>query len=643
MDQMKTRQVVLIAAAMVVAMTLASCSTTSEDELAVVEEPAGIAVKAQFSISIPLSSASGVTRQNAAVVQNAETIGSFRGINKIKMYPTTVDSSAISTTTLLGTPIQLHEILKPSGSSTTVNNSIPKDELTEGNNSVLYGDVSLETGTRSFLFYGKAIDTNANESTTLTGNDAFVYGVLDDSPLTVSATSAAGFQFSPVAITTATKSDAKRQKIAAYLTSIARAKSSAGLEWSASTGLNVKLAALYANFSTMEAGASKNVERAVETLYFAAKTQYGTNAVAKAVCDSISDNTYVSIDETAKTLTFLADDENAAFIGLAGYPSATDLLPDGAAVLTYDATSKTFSYVETRDDAASMNVTPISNFVYPSSLYYWVKSNIFTSNQKRDNLDFSPLTWDNSTAKITGTTDNKGVFTYFTDGTTISASTRAVLLKSPVQYGVGRLDIKVVGSGSTLDDNGLAHDDNTTHVNLSQIKLTGVLISGQRAVDWTFSPISTATEKTIYDNICISQSQSNGLTITSDGMSSVGVMNHTLVLETPGAADECVNVALEFVNNGVPFWGKDGIIPCGCKFYLVGQLDMSASSIPAADKAKVGNKVFKQDYKTLAEFTITNLKKAQYHVPDLRNPEISVGLSVDLHWETGVTFTHTFN
>ena len=59
-------------------------------------------------------------------------------------------------------------------------------------------------------------------------------------------------------------------------------------------------------------------------------------------------------------------------------------------------------------------------------------------------------------------------------------------------------------------------------------------------------------------------------------------------------------------------------------------------------------KVFQQDYTTVANLKImensdTNHDKglgAAYNViPDLRTPALSIGMSVDLNWQSGLTFT----
>ena len=50
-----------------------------------------------------------------------------------------------------------------------------------------------------------------------------------------------------------------------------------------------------------------------------------------------------------------------------------------------------------------------------------------------------------------------------------------------------------------------------------------------------------------------------------------------------------------------------------------------------------------QDFTTTANFVLgpTSLQKAYLTVPDLRSSQVSLGLSVDLNWETGLTFDST--
>ena len=60
-----------------------------------------------------------------------------------------------------------------------------------------------------------------------------------------------------------------------------------------------------------------------------------------------------------------------------------------------------------------------------------------------------------------------------------------------------------------------------------------------------------------------------------------------------------------------------------------------------ADGTSVNKRrIFIQDYKTIADFVISanSLKAALIDVPDLRSSQISLGLSVDLQWRSGLNF-----
>ena len=102
---------------------------------------------------------------------------------------------------------------------------------------------------------------------------------------------------------------------------------------------------------------------------------------------------------------------------------------------------------------------------------------------------------------------------------------------------------------------------------------------------------------------------------------------YSLALETAGASNETVRFALEMTNDsGNAFVGKDGLVPAGGKFYLVGQLEATTDH----------PKVFEQDHRTVANVTINSLANAYNCIPDLREPELELALSVDLKWEQGL-------
>jgi len=210
-----------------------------------------------------------------------------------------------------------------------------------------------------------------------------------------------------------------------------------------------------------------------------------------------------------------------------------------------------------------------------------------------------------------------------------------------------------------------------------------VIVGGQPAsVDWQFLPSTSSTfDKLVYDNHVTGSAAGTGVPTkieeagttvpTQVGQSSSP--NYTLLFDNWVNSDtqNKVRVALQFVNNGDDFWGRDNLIRSGQTFYLVAELDPTGMSIPAAnwdsyyqipplDASGVSTKttrVFVQDYMTTATFSfvtgeepvdpsnptgdkknVSSLQKAYVTLPDLRSSQLSFGLSVDLDWRTGLDF-----
>ena len=204
---------------------------------------------------------------------------------------------------------------------------------------------------------------------------------------------------------------------------------------------------------------------------------------------------------------------------------------------------------------------------------------------------------------------------------------------------------------TTSGDKRLMYDKNGDAYDAKNgFEVTGILIGGQKQVGFDFTPKTGVAETTIYDNI--TKSQSSTLTVTPLAASAV---NYTLALET--AADADVYVAVEFLNKGGDFEGADGVVPAGCKFYLVGKLSPKTEGTydetnTATGVTNTGKRVFKQDYKTIANFSIAQgnsgvanskgLGAAYNTIPDLRTPQLELGLSVNLNWESGIQFDVEF-
>jgi hypothetical protein len=231
-----------------------------------------------------------------------------------------------------------------------------------------------------------------------------------------------------------------------------------------------------------------------------------------------------------------------------------------------------------------------------------------------------------------------------------------------VNYGVAMLKttVEIKEGLSTLEDNRAALNDGEENQTFSPEDLdftwTGVIVGGQPAsVDWQFLPTSTDFDKLVYDNRVTGLAAGTAVPGTAGSASSP---NYTILFDnyTSGATQNKVRVALQFVNNGDDFWGRDNLIRKGQTFYLVAELDPTSKTIsswddyyqvPPLDASGVSTKttrVFVQDYMTTANFKIANdattksLQNAYVTIPDLRSSQLSFGLSVDLDWRPGLVF-----
>jgi hypothetical protein len=194
----------------------------------------------------------------------------------------------------------------------------------------------------------------------------------------------------------------------------------------------------------------------------------------------------------------------------------------------------------------------------------------------------------------------------------------------------------------------IEENNKTIIVDASSFELKGILIGGQAdVVGWDYIPTASSTQRYVYDNTVTA-------TIPASGYSSP---NYTLVFDNykPGNTQDKVYIALELVNKtNQSFFGRDNMIQEGGTFYLIGELDPTnaASTITwptkyalppyDANGATIQTKrVFIQDYMTTAQFTIGkySLQYAYLTVPDLRSNSLTLGLSVDLSWQTGLTFS----
>ena len=611
-----------------------ACSSNDETALDPTPSYEGESVKTQFTISLPENIK---MRMASATVQET----GFRGIDNIKLVPYTLGTAAAAGVT--------------DGSAANAN-LFALSALTAfdkaNSNSKVYADVNLTIGTSNFLFYGKAVDNTAGAAI-VSAADKFKFGALTVTGLTEGAKPAlADVAFTPVQIygdgtdeekTAINAGKTVGTNLIAALNAVADATPATKLSDNAQPKFkevtaeqSATINALWNNFKEITTGSSKNIEWVFKELYMnldGLSTQAAQATVpdgykmAVAIRKVLKDN-YVDVTEEDNVTTAVTLKD-----AFKGYPASVNL-PDGAVRVSYNAGNEAFEAVAAMSYASSMNVASLESYVYPANLQYFVNSPVKVSNNVQ-----SPNYGDNPWSTILG----------LYDGTAVTADTRSVAITNQVQYGVARLDALVNGLLPTGDDNKY-YDYAGNEVDVTNgFQLTGILVGSQKSVGWNYVTKGT-TAYTIYDKTM------NGTTAASMTVKreQPTTKNYTLVLQTGEAeADKTVNVALEFINNCPDFVGADGeIIPNGATFYLVGTLKTSeATNKDETTVAAAKDRVFTQDFKTVANFTIKQgtktppapgnsegLGTATKGLPDLRTPIMELGLSVDLEWQPGLTF-----
>lgn len=507
----------------------------------------GESVKTQFAINIPVAnSVNGRLSQDIVQGQNQPV---FRGMDNIKLIPFTQQPGEGLT-----------------GNDVIGLGAILNDELAEGTNAKVYYDVEIGQGVSHFLFYGEA--KGSGDAKTNGALDANVTNVVNDIT----------FKLKPISESAA--SDGQIATLTNALTSVATANGG-GVEWKNSTS---DLKNFYNSLIRLKAGSANSIKLALQDLKAGIETATATGETdLKSAIQTAIDGAVASIESCT-------------------YPRNCSL-PDGAVQVAWNSDENKFEAVNATN-VGSLSYTPLNKFVYPSSLYYTVNTNIKTSD--------TPLA-----SQYTGSWDYCINTLYQNGGNAVDKYTSSVALVKPIQYAVARLDVSARFNAETVKDN--LQEDVTVSAE-DGITLDGILVGGQKNLKWDFATAVDGTEYTIYDA---------SITSTKLGSTNTGtIIAQSLALQS--GTGTTVNFALELTNNtGAAFTGVDGIVPDGGRFYLVGKL------VPEAGTAD--NLVFKQDYTTTAKVNITSLAHAYNCIPDLKNPKLELGLSVDLNWQAGLS------
>lgn len=550
------------------AMGFAGCS--SDDELANVNPTYdGKSVKAQFSINIPAN-----TTRSRMTAGEAQETGMFLGMQNVKLVPMTL-TGAETPADKAWTTVALANI------TSWDNGDI---------HAKVYNDVSFALGTNNILFYGESASTKSEgtlelkvgvdntvgattlelktpyETTTVEANKTYLLGVLNavDGVLDINAANT----------------------VVADLLNAFRGKK--GIEYRVIAGSSQKILMLMTDLYN-SVDAAKTADPANATTY-------------DAILNKIKE--YFTVDGTTLTYTLAQ---------YANYPEDAKV-PQGAVAVKFDSDTNKFVWQTESDVMTGFTMTNIDQYRKPAALYYFVNSSVCTMDSEWLKANIG-----------TQTSWNNVVNAYSGGATEVLSSTRSVILKDVVQYGVADLKSTVKAGGTTLKDK------NEQNIAIDGLTITGILIGGQKNVDWKFEPLADASEVVVYDGV-----YTEGTT-TAPALTTAGTTtgNHTLLLQNTEST--AVKVAIEFMNNSADFYGKDGmLISKGTKFYLIAELN------PAGKTTTDLKSVFQQDYMTTANFTVTSLANAYSVVPDLRSPKLEFGLSVDLTWQTGMNFNVEF-
>ena len=373
------------------------------------------------------------------------------------------------------------------------------------------------------------------------------------------------------------------------------------------------------------------------------------------------------------------------------YPYGDFGIPEGAAQLAYDRNTDLFSYKHPNQALVTQGATfEPRKYVYPVELAYFVNSGLRVTDMANIAVSDYPNgvnPWDDDTS-----TGNKWTAGNWQLNKPVTSTTRGVAVRDNINYGVALLQTNVAWTAAavsrgTVDDNkaAMTGDGSNNSINLADthFALHGILVGGAHPrVDWQYLPKSVAGITGLdgeplgnFDGVVYDDDIANTSVPTQ-------APNYTLVFDNydwrkgDSELQNDVLVALEFVNNGGDFWGRDNLIPSGGTFYLVGKLvaaptkkvdgedvaqtitwpahyqvppiyGVDNQTVPSGKTAGMSKqipRVFIQDFMTKVTFRIgvESLQNAYVTVPDLRSSQMSLGLSVDIQWQNGFEYDIEF-
>ncbi len=548
---------------MLLAWITGSCALVDEDLSDVGDHTQTLAMSVKNIESgqvMPTKMSADVTQVNA---------GSFRGIEEIIVIPFSTEWSKDK-----AKPVEAQTPYFVSRNVAITNPYIRSNQLIEYNHARLFDNATLPNGMNRVLTYGKA-----SESSDGTKDSKHIYGVL--TPIGMDLLETAGdIRFKLEPILTENEPNEINQTVDEILT---------------------KLTFL---ISTLQKSTDETVRGIYNQLKLASEDKI--LACSTPVLNNIRDDlaALYSVPHAPDDPEFNAiyDAYTSFAQAIVDYFPNSYGIPDGAIGFWWNGDK-----FERLINGVNIALIDSENYCYPPSLWYYGNSTILTTEDDARSWYVSANDWDTIRNKYKETIPEED------NGEIVRPSTKSVAIYDPLQYGVGMLELSI----KALDP----VEDAIIINRAGGCPLTGIIIGGQREVDFAFRPLTSDAHYT-YDNKVLTANNKN----LEIGVNKGSVQ--TLVLQTPD--DSPVHFALEFKNTtGKSIPCQQGNILPNCMFYLAGELVPSDEITGYSDEMK---SVFKQDRKTYVSVKIKSLNKAYNTVPDLRDPQLEIGISAEMKW-----------
>lgn len=288
-------------------------------------------------------------------------------------------------------------------------------------------------------------------------------------------------------------------------------------------------------------------------------------------------------------------------------------LPSGCAVLRWTGTG-----FEVPISEGVEGIAPMDRYCYPPALYYYANTTLKTT----DNPEII------KSYKEKGYQEWAQVLGDYKLGASITGDVTGVALVEPLNYAVGTMVATVQASRLYLQDN----DDlpeTTVRAEGKNLPVMGVILGRQYAQNFDFTPKYTENgEYFLYDN------EIPGVYLTTSASEPI----RTFSLQTPETTEQNperadVYFTLEFLNNtDQTFFGADGRVLPGRKFYMVGKLELPRDATERQVGGETLNSVFVKDHITKVTCTINSLAGAYNAIPDLGKAQLVVGIQTKVNW-----------